>query len=636
VKSDVSDYLELSRLIYLDACDKCAADVSDFRDLKTIRSRVEHEGLSFLTITLPDFSKGIEAALECGRIAPEWKSTYFRRFRFHRGGPVFLQGFLSKLFDYETGRIRNDQEFNDHSGSLRSSLVESVRQICLTFKKIRLPCSPIREKQAAENFINVERELSTSEVPSQERDSFVRVSDVLWGNMVFHLFDDHLTPRHGPGATQERISGNSKFALSRWHERLDNFFPLIETGYVLSSYLSKEYEAVELVSPEQEAPVRVTFVPKTLKAPRVIAIEPVCMQYAQQAIRDTLYAALESYWLTRGHINFSDQSINQRLAMTSSIDGRLATIDLSDASDRVPSSLAYEMFRLCPERDAIWACRSTRAELPDGHVILLSKFASMGSALCFPVESMYFYTICVAALLEWHNLPLCYESVFTVTRDIYVYGDDIVVPVYAAEFVLESLRKYFCKPNTSKTFYRGNFRESCGVDAFAGRLVTPTYLRNIVPKTRQQASELVSWSATANLFYKRGYLRSAEFLHKRVESILRVYPVVDQETSGVGRIYHSVAQARPTRSRFNKRLQALEVRAWTIQPVYRKDRIDGYGALTKCLRRLKQPESYTYDELAKGEFTPPSDPKHLERSAMHGACTLKLRWVPAPKSGLGV
>nr|QDH86857.1 MAG: hypothetical protein H2BulkLitter115474_000002 [Leviviridae sp.] len=66
MKSDASDYLELMHAVYFDACIKCSADVSDLRDLKTIKSRVMSEGLSFLTITLPAFCSAFERALETG------------------------------------------------------------------------------------------------------------------------------------------------------------------------------------------------------------------------------------------------------------------------------------------------------------------------------------------------------------------------------------------------------------------------------------------------------------------------------------------------------------------------------------------------------------------------------------------
>jgi len=67
MKSNVSDFLELARRIYEDACLHCVAKVSK-RDLKTIRSRVRKQGLSFLTIALPDFCADFErSARRSGR-----------------------------------------------------------------------------------------------------------------------------------------------------------------------------------------------------------------------------------------------------------------------------------------------------------------------------------------------------------------------------------------------------------------------------------------------------------------------------------------------------------------------------------------------------------------------------------------
>jgi len=348
------------------------------------------------------------------------------------------------------------------------------------------------------------------------------------------------------------------------------------------------------------------------------------MQYVQQGIRSVLYDALESYWLTKGHINFRDQSINQSLALKASIDGQLATIDLSDASDRVPRDLALEMFRSNPDlRDAIDACRSTKAQLPTGHVVHdLKKFASMGSALCFPVEAMYFYTLCVMALLKENNLPVTQRNIFTVSRDVHVYGDDIVVPVTNAIAVLENLRKYNCKVNTNKTFYSGNFRESCGVDAYGGYEVTPVYLTRDVPKNRKQAAELISWVAAANAFYKKGYWHAASLIFQKVERILGPLPHVSEEFGGLGRYsfpgFRDKGVLREIKDRHRPDYQRCEIRCWSPEEVHHTDALQGYGALTKSFLKL--------DDLKNRPVS--RDALHLERSSLHGAVVLKRRWLP--------
>jgi hypothetical protein len=345
---------------------------------------------------------------------------------------------------------------------------------------------------------------------------------------------------------------------------------------------------------------------------------------------------IENSSMAGGHVNFRDQSVNQRLALESSYTGQLATIDLSDASDRVPRDLALNMFRAYPEfRDAIDACRSTSAILPDGSLISpLRKFASMGSALCFPIESMYFYTICVVALLRFHSLPVSYANCFSVSRTVHVYGDDIIVPANAAGVVLDHLQKYNCKVNSSKTFYSGKFRESCGTDAFAGSRVTPVYVRQTPPENLRHVKSILSWSSTGNQFFGKGYYNTAEFLHRRCEKILRYYPEVSENSPGLGRTYR-LGTYRP-RKRFNRNLHRPEIRAWIPTPVYRTDKLEGYAALTKTLLKLVNRKVHPVVRIVLRDVdltdmtsVIEEDPRHLERSALYGAVALKLRWVPA-------
>jgi len=613
LKSNVSDLVELAIHIYKDATSKCSADVSDLRDLVTLRSRVKDEGVSFLTITLPQFSKDFERSLALGYI----DSTMFRNFRKIGLIPAFLQGITSHIFNRETGGLIHEQS-DKHFPSDISVLVESVRQICLTFKKIELDCTPNRILRALEMFKKNEQSFSEFSVQADSLAIFDKVCHVLWDVPMANICLSECIPHHGPGSTADKRSGNRKFIWHRWHDRLEHYFPFVGLAYPLGIETnSREFQSVSIICQEEEQPVTVTPVPKTLKGPRIIAVEPCCMQYAQQGIRDRIYSILESSPLTAGHVNFTDQSINQQLAIESSRSGRLATIDLSDASDRVPLDLALRMFQSNPDLlGAIEACRSTRAELPDGTIVSLRKFASMGSALCFPIEAMYFYTICVMARLVKHNLQVTRRNCKKVSRALFVYGDDIIVPSADADFVLDCLQQYNCKVNTAKTFLTGRFRESCGTDAYNGEVVSPTYLGTMPPENKRQPERLISWTATANLFYKRGYWRTAQFLFDKIESIVGSLPYLSERTSGLGRIsylgYRSV-------ERWNRKLQRFEVKALVPSPVYRKSRLEDYAALSASLLKLEG----LRNPLAM------RDDKHLERFALHGAVSLKRRWVPA-------
>jgi hypothetical protein len=635
MKSHLRDCLEVWRTIYLDACANCAVKVSK-RDIKTTVSRVEEEGMSFLTITLPNFARDFEYSLEHGMVDP----TLFRNFRKTAAIPAFLQGMLGRIFHRDTGRINDDKNINSPNDTAR--LVACVRQICLAFKKIELPCTPEREFAALENFIAVENSFELFTLSGEDVEAFASVSSMLWSDVLRDLRMDLLLPRHGPGATSERISGNQKFRWKFWHDRLEPFLSLSSNAYPISlwerRFEREELERVSILSSDCELPVRVTPVPKTLKGPRIIAIEPCCMQYAQQGLRSIIYDAIERHRWTSGHINFRDQSINQSLAIRASIDRSLSTIDLSDASDRVPLSLALSMFDSVPDiRDFINACRSTHAKMPDGRIVgPLRKFASMGSALCFPVEAMYFYTICVVALTKGADLPVDYGTIRSACRNIYVYGDDIIVPTDMTATVLDYLKKYNCKVNAAKTFYRGFFRESCGVDSYHGTQVQPTYVGTVLPKNRRQSREFVSTVETANQFQENGYVRTSQYLFHKVEEVFGHLPSVPVDSPVIGRnhFYHSSSSFK---RRWNADLQCIEIFVSVPVPVYRTDILDGYAALQKCLMRLEgnRPEHYkTRPSRPDDKYVDyidsivAVDEKHLERSARHGVVATQRRWVP--------
>lgn len=610
MKSHVSDFLRIIDSVYTDASMKCSANsVYDVRDLMTIRSRVKDEGMSFLTITLPQMGVDLERALAQERITPD----LFRNFRKRLKVPAFLQGFFASVFDMGTGTLLPEPDV---------SSIEGLRQLAYTFKKVKLPCSDHRVWKALVKFEACESDLSEP-LTQDDLEYFRSVSQAIWPEVLAsgEFLQENFVPKHGPGATAEKILGNQKFQHRRWHERLEGYFPFFHFAYANEGVLEEDrtFENVTFVKGEDEDPVRVITVPKTLKTPRIIAIEPVCMQYVQQAVSKQLVRCLERARLTAGHVNFTSQAINRKLAIMASKTGRLATLDLSAASDRVPLSLSMQMFDSNPDlQGSIFACRSRRALLPNGRVITLKKFASMGSALCFPVEAMYFYTLCVGSLLRNRALPVTRRNVERCSRHVYVYGDDIIVPANEAEAVAAFLQRYYCKVGRDKSFWTGRFRESCGMDAYAGEEVTPTYIRTTRPCNRHNGSEILSWIATSNLFYEKGYWRTADLLQKEVSKIIGELPIISRECPGLG-LYSF--QPAVSIHRWGKQYQRPEIRAWVASPVYRTDKLTGYAALTKSLLKLHDKDNTS---LIPTEV---SQKDHLARSARYGAVALKRRWT---------
>jgi hypothetical protein len=404
--------------------------------------------------------------------------------------------------------------------------------------------------------------------------------------------------------------------FTRWHSRLEEHFPFTEYGLASvrnDEDMASRLEKLDIVEPQDENPVRVVFVPKTQKTPRVIAIEPVCMQYIQQGILRWLVPRIERGRYTAGQVNFTDQSVNQKLALVSSKDSRFATMDLSEASDRVSSYLVDAMLESVPLfREHVFACRSTRAKLPDSTIVELSKFASMGSALCFPMEAMVFFCIIVAARIRNANRHVTPRSVQKYSRDVYVYGDDLLVPSDEAPFVGHWLSIFGLKVNENKSFWTGKFRESCGTDAYNGDDVTPVYARYECPADKQHADAIVSWVSMANQFYLKGFWKTTKALRGHLDKLLGGLPFLSPQSQGLSwNSYSNWIQG----SRWSKDLMRFEVRTYVPSSVWRQDCIDGDSALLKCFSTIGSSE--------------PMDKEHLKRVAARGKLTLKRRWVPA-------
>lgn len=202
-------------------------------------------------------------------------------------------------------------------------------------------------------------------------------------------------------------------------------------------------------------------VPKSAVIDRVCCKEPDLNIFFQKAAGNEIRKCLKS----RAGINLNDQSINRGLAEKGSHTGKLATIDLSSASD----SLSRELVRrLVPPAwykllDSL-RCRKTFIE---GRSRLNEMFSSMGNGFTFELESLVFWALARATqVLSGFN-----------TEELSVFGDDIIVPTTIASRVITVLTWCGFTPNAKKTFVRGPFRESCGGHYYWGLDVTPFYLR---------------------------------------------------------------------------------------------------------------------------------------------------------------
>jgi len=263
----------------------------------------------------------------------------------------------------------------------------------------------------------------------------------------------------------------------------------------------------------------------------------------------------------------------------------LATLDLNEASDRVTPIVVEAMFRANPALlNALMASRTRSVTLPNGVVLPLRKFSTMGSACTFPVESLVFLAIAIASSLEGEVTT---KRVLELAGRLSVFGDDIVVPVERLGALSANLESLWFKVNSSKTFTGKRFRESCGVDAFVGEEVTPTYWHRTVDKT--DAESIASTVATHNNFLKRDLVTVASYLASTIHNLVDYVPM----DSGAFGLYAPVGSDKleyiSSRCAWEPGLQQMQIRLRTLQSVNKWTETEGSSALLQYFTERPAP-----------------------------------------------
>jgi len=483
------------------------------------------------------------------------------------------------------------------------------------FAKMRIPCTQQRILKAVEKYVECEKEIKDSdrERTTDDYSLFSRAATLLFGDALAHaeadVLNDRHIPKHGPGATADRLRGNAKFAQLKWPLRLEPHFP--SWDFIVPGLRFREMlDAVDFLEPGREEPVRVITVPKTLKTPRIIAIEPTAMQYAQQSLMELFVHYLERDDFLQGMVGFTDQEPNQLFARKGSIDGSLATLDLSEASDRVSNQLVLGLLKNHPHlSDAVQACRSRKAEVPGHGVLRLAKFSSMGSALCFPMEAMVFLCLIFVGIAEGLGRQLDRNLILEFRSQVRVFGDDMIVPNDLAPSVVRVLENFGFRVNRHKSFWTGLFRESCGKEYYAGDDVSVVKMRSVLPSSRTHVAEVIATVKLRNLLYQQGLWATCQWLDDNViGKVLPHYPVVESTSAVLGRESASFA---PLAEQVDPDLHVPLVRGYVVSSQPPVSRLDGEFALLKFF-------------IKRGDE--PYEDGHLERAGRPEAVYLKLRW----------
>ena len=581
------------------------------RDYHWLVANVASRGISFCMIDMPEAGKTVDSALSGGRLwrgmlpSSFWKARVpFREF-------LFLSELLDKVFDDE-GFLRPDVE---------TKAIRFLRQVLYLAKKVEKECGDAATLAEVETYRQLdaslrspslcwlgdaldfpERKLSLRDGYRSSRDmlsyrdqipvrllSYIqKTADILTSRFPVVDWRD-VQPRHGPGAVADQRSGKDKYTFPAWPAKLERIFPFNYFG------MSREDLSPPDVTypPNRECPVRLLAVPKTLKGPRMIASEPVAHQYIQLGLMRWFRENLPKPLLKS--ISFKNQDHSRDLCLKASLDGRLATVDLSSASDRLSCWVVERIFRSNPSiLEALHACRSrwlvNATGLGEQYFITLKKYAPMGNGTTFPVQSIVYAIISIACSIYEKGESVTYQTICSHARDIRVFGDDIILPSLAVPSLVQALDHLDLRVNRAKTHFLGHFRESCGMDAYKGVDVTPLYARGLEPGTT--ATSLVSWVDVCKNAALKGLPNLSYHMEGMIPHELRSLLPRSTENLGCLTLWSYFPGTYGGKRRYNKRLHRWEVLGLQAQTKDVRRKRESYANLLQYFIEAPAPDSF--------------------------------------------
>lgn len=544
-KGYAAEFLAVYEAILRDYLSAYPADRKQVeRDLSRLRLCVEARGFSVFTLDFPALGKHFDRCLADGRLT----LSHLALARGSRKSPLIprlFSGMMVRVFD-ANGCLRQDPDI---------TVIAFLRQLYNCGKKFDMDCPRGKVILAVREFIEIESSLpnptlnwdedslrafnpaelsfvqedgNDPQIDLFEEDLVEDDEDTIKALQYLHEVGDivaaeigrwdysDLLPKHGPGAVSDQRKGGNKYWFPCWPEKLDRVFPASEFGVANFSHWLDTRDSGRGFS-DHEPPSRLIAVPKTQKGPRLIAKEPIAHQWMQQAVARFLEKRI---WdsSVMASIDIRNQGWSRDRAVKASLDGLHWTIDLSSASDRVTCWLVERLFRRNNSLlDAFHACRTRwliqTLDKKEAPAYRLRKFSTQGSALTFPVETLVFTMISIAALLFEEKRKVTTASIKAASRRITTFGDDMIVPNVAGLRTVSMLHRLHLKVNISKTFGNGKFRESCGMDAYNGSDVTPVYIRKL--PVRGKPESIVSYCELIRNLEKRKLYGLADYARSR-------------------------------------------------------------------------------------------------------------------------
>jgi len=619
------------------------------RDEKRLSSAINSHGIEFALVTMPAFRKHFDKCLAEGRLTPSGLNNF---------GPIKRKGSVPRLFRGLILRVF------DRNGTLRPDAdphaIRMIRQLLGAVRKLRLDCGLKNTREAVREYFRIDQSVEApspfwEQVPTDpiDPDDKVSFADYRVPEPIATLFESGPDPqkladingvlpvvqqvadlltstlgvfdpaswgtRHGRGAVSDQKFGAYKYAFKQWSDRLETVFPYADFG-VANYGVWVDHVREGVVPQSSEVPTKLCAVPKTRTTPRIIAVECTANQWCQQSIRDYFYTRV-SRTLLSSFIKFNEQEYNSELALRASQEQTHATIDLSSASDRISCGHVERLFRRSPE--LLHALRATRAAWLHQDICRISprfsrirKYSTMGNATTFPVQSLFFLALALACELYRRGWPVSFENIRRLKKvRVRVYGDDIITPNTSSGLLVDLIHHLGLKVNNDKTFERGAFRESCGVDAFAGHDVTSVNVMD-VPR-RAKPGSIVSTVDTVKNLIAKGLFHTARWIQNYAvrQGYTRI-PTVKHGSGSFGWWPNYLVTPARLRTRFCTKTFRLYTQALTHES--KEERETSVGSFGLLQYFTEAPKHVTSDVSTLGYM--------VRRPKVR----LGLRWVPLP------
>jgi hypothetical protein len=463
--------------------------------------------------------------------------------------------FIDNLFG-EFKRTPVFREFHQFTKSHDPAILRYLLSFCYFGKKIAYD-DPSLDATALRKWIEVEQGLNDLVI-----DDAADVLRLVVEHIVKDWSDFAFLPKHGSGSVAERSvwSTQRKCEAMTISPSLEYMFLREKVGQPLTKLDTVDEFGNScnwLPTPTGSLPPieltpfssRLKFVPKTWKTSRSICMEPVGYQWAQQGVR-TWFEREMSETILKNFVVLKDQGVNQEAAMLGSLTQRIDTIDLSSASDSVAWALVKRAF---PPKilKYLRATRSPLIELPDGTLHSPAKFSPMGSAVCFPVQSLLYSAIVAMCYISvetgvsWKDVDafrkldldflwkfILGDGRYSKRFNIYpfrIYGDDITCDNKVTSNVVGALQHFGFSVNTEKSFTGAKaYRESCGKYYFRGHDVSFIRFKTKRLNPRLSIEQVAGLVDFSNLAYDYGYLH----LRRHIISYVLHTPILGVRSVG--------------------------------------------------------------------------------------------------------